>query len=128
MTTNHAERLDDALFRPSRVDMKIKFELTSSSMIVSLFRNIFSTAEGGEQVEEINMGFEQQACNEGQDEKYEEQIIELSHQFAALVPADTFSPAEVQGFLLEHKRFPERAVEHAVEWVTKRATSKMQKE
>ncbi|PVH69539.1 hypothetical protein DL98DRAFT_554398 [Cadophora sp. DSE1049] len=127
MTTNHAERLDDALTRPGRVDMKIKFELASSSMIESLFRNIFSTAEGGGQVEEMNMGFEEQACNEGQDEKYEEKIIELSHEFAALVPADTFSPAEVQGFLLEHKRFPERAVAHAVEWVTKR-TLKMRKE
>jgi chaperone BCS1 len=96
-------------------------------MIVSLFRNIFSTAEGGEQVEEMRTGFEEQACNEGQNEKYEERIIELSHEFAALVPADTFSPAEVQGFLLEHKRFPERAVAHAVEWVTKR-TLKMRKE
>jgi chaperone BCS1 len=127
MTTNHAERLDDALIRPSRVDMRIKFELASSPMIESLFYNIFSTAEGGGQVEEMNMGFEEQACNEGQDEKYEEKIIKLSYEFAALIPADTFSPAEVQGFLLEHKRFPDRAVEQAVEWVTKRATSKMRK-
>jgi chaperone BCS1 len=127
MTTNHAERLDDALIRPGRVDMKIKFELASSSMIVSLFRNIFSTAERGEHVEEMNIGFEEQACNEGKDEKYEEKIIELSQEFAALVPADTCSPAEVQGFLLEHKRFPERAVAHAAEWVTKR-TLKMREE
>jgi hypothetical protein len=75
----------------------------------------------------MNMGFEEQAYNEGQDDKYEEKIIELSHEFAALVPADTFSPAEVQGLLLEHKRFPERAVAHAAEWVTKR-TLKMRKE
>ncbi len=129
MTTNHAERLDDALIRPGRVDMRIKFELASSPMIESLFCNIFSTAEGGLLVEEMSMGFGEQAYNEGQDEKYEEKIIELSHEFAALIPADTFSPAEVQGFLLEHKRFPERAVEQAVEWVTKRATSKkMRKE
>jgi chaperone BCS1 len=96
-------------------------------MIESLFCNIFSTAEGGVQVEEMNIGFEEQACNEGQDEKYEAKIIKLSHEFAGLIPADTFSPAEVQGFLLEHNRFPERAVEQAVEWVTKRATSKMRK-
>jgi chaperone BCS1 len=80
MTTNHAERLDDALIRPGRVDMRIKFELASSPMIKSLFCNIFSRAEGGGQVEEMNMGSEEQACNEGQDEKYEEKIIELSHE------------------------------------------------
>lgn len=63
MTTNHAERLDDALIRPGRVDMRIKFELASSPMIESLFCNIFSTAEGGLLVEEMNMGFGEQAFN-----------------------------------------------------------------
>ena len=71
--------------------MKIKFELASSLMIESLFRNIFSTAAGGGQVEEMNMGFEEPAYNEGQDKKFEEKIIELWHEFAALVPADSFS-------------------------------------
>jgi chaperone BCS1 len=98
MTTNHAERLDDALIRPGRVDMRIKFELASSLMIESLFCNIVSMTEGGVLVEEMNIGFEEQAYNEGQDKKYEEKIIELSHESAALIPAETFSPAEVQRF------------------------------
>lgn len=63
MTTNYAERLDDVLIRPGRVDIRIKFELTSSPMIESLFCNIFSTAEGGLLVEEMNMGFGEQAFN-----------------------------------------------------------------
>jgi hypothetical protein len=64
-------------------------------MIESLFFNIFSTAKGGLLVEEMNMGFGEQAYKEGQDEKYEEKIIELPHEFAALIPADIFSPAGV---------------------------------
>jgi len=39
--------LDDALIRPGRVDMKIKFDLASSSMIMSLFYSVFATLEEG---------------------------------------------------------------------------------
>jgi chaperone BCS1 len=137
MTTNHAEKLDHALIRPGRVDMKIKFDLASSSMIKSLFHNIFATLEGDipEVIttckvgprEQMNVEFEEQkcinqACKEERDEKYEDKINRLSHEFAGLVPADTFSPAEVQGFLLEHKRFPERAVAHVMKWVAKKVS------
>ena len=135
MTTNHAEKLDGALIRPGRVDMKVKFDLASSLMIVSLFRNIFASLEGDipesmmtgrvELLERMDKEFEEQkykkqVFDEERDD-YEERIDRLAYEFAVLVPADTFSPAEIQGFLLEHKKFPERAVTRALEWVARRA-------
>jgi chaperone BCS1 len=41
MTTNHPERLDDALMRPGRVDMKVEFQLTDSKMMTQLFYLVF---------------------------------------------------------------------------------------
>jgi chaperone BCS1 len=46
MTTNHVEKLDEALIRPGRVDMMIKFDLASTDMIMTIFRTIFATIEG----------------------------------------------------------------------------------
>jgi chaperone BCS1 len=43
-------------------------------------------------------------------------IDSLSKVFAERIPIDTFSPAEIQGFLLKHKRNPEEAVKVAAEW------------
>jgi chaperone BCS1 len=110
--------------------MKIKF----SSMIMSLLRNIFATLEEDipdaittskvGPLKEMNLGFAKQKCNnqtynKEQDKKYGKKFNRLSQEFANLIPADTFSPAEVQGFLLEHKRFPKQAVAHAIEWIAK---------
>lgn len=44
MTTNHIEKLDDALIRPGRVDMTIKFDLATNEMMKTIFRAIFATS------------------------------------------------------------------------------------
>lgn len=45
------------------------------------------------------------------------EIESLGIRFAEEVPADTFTPAEIQGYLLKHKRDPEEAVQEAAAWV-----------
>ncbi|KAK1989996.1 hypothetical protein LX36DRAFT_741273 [Colletotrichum falcatum] len=45
ITTNHIEHLDNALIQPSRVNKKIKFQLTSSNVITKLFHTVFKQSK-----------------------------------------------------------------------------------
>lgn len=46
MTTNHIDKLDEALIRPGRVDMMIEFHLATTQQLVQIFESIFATMEG----------------------------------------------------------------------------------
>lgn len=46
MTTNHPEKLDDALLRPGRVDLTVAFGYADTPTLVELFRAIYTTMEG----------------------------------------------------------------------------------
>jgi chaperone BCS1 len=45
-----------------------------------------------------------------------EKLKAMAEQFAEQIPEDTFSPAEIQGFLLNKKKEPSRAVNEVAEW------------
>ncbi len=52
MTTNHKERLDPALIRPGRVDVKFEYGYATSSMIRELFVLFYPVeGEGGDETE-----------------------------------------------------------------------------
>ncbi len=53
--------------------------------------------------------------------------MKLSEEFANLIPTMTFSPAEIQGYLLKHKRQPELAIQGAEAWVEKMKEEKKKK-
>jgi mitochondrial chaperone BCS1 len=71
MTTNHIERLDDALIRPGRVDRKVEFQLADKDTVTRLFRIVFTQSESDETVER------------------------LAADFIAKIPELEFSPAEI---------------------------------
>lgn len=45
-----------------------------------------------------------------------EELNELATEFAELIPEETFSPAEVQSFLITRKKRPRQAMRDAVSW------------
>lgn len=145
MTTNHIDKLDDALIRPGRVDMMVKFDLANSLMIQTIFRGIYATLEGdvpaslsrqiirgpkkrgtlskqAQAVEDERQRKEEELLEKIALEKKkieEEKVERLSIEIATKIPTMTFSPAEIQGYLLKHKRAPEVAVREAEAWVQK---------
>ncbi|KAJ5157698.1 uncharacterized protein N7482_008798 [Penicillium canariense] len=147
MTTNHPEKLDDALLRAGRVDMHIEFRRAVSEDIEKLYRSIYSVSKDdrthpssrrGENGSTTTMqnGSADHPNNpkgvEGEDEENTDnkpnglrgrqnelrsRIATLAKEFASLVPSGEFSPAEIQGYLLKHKTHPERAIKEVAEWV-----------
>lgn len=145
MTTNHIDKLDDALIRPGRVDMQVKFDLANVHMIKTIFHNIYATLEGDvpptlskKIIRGPKMGAslsKKEQAAEDERRKKEEEIAEkaeaakkksdeekvkkLAEEITKRIPTMTFSPAEIQGYLLKHKRAPEAAVRDAEAWVKK---------
>ncbi|KAJ6263769.1 Paraplegin [Drechslerella dactyloides] len=117
MTTNRRESLDAALIRPGRVDMEIEFGRANNEVLEQIFIQLYS----GKKQQMSSLALEQE------EKKSEKQIVEeaakkqeieeLAKKFAEMVPEGTFTPAEVQNFLLPRKRDPKLAIEELPEWL-----------
>lgn len=120
MTTNHLENLDKALIRPGRVDMMVEFGLADTDMTAAIFRAIFAHLEGDEDVPPPGPDANPAAEEEERGKKRaaeDARIDALAVEFAARIPALEFSPAELQGHLMRHKRSPQAAIDAAEAFV-----------
>jgi chaperone BCS1 len=146
MTTNHPERLDEALIRPGRVDMKVGFTMASRNQIRKLFTRMYSddvlhgaAPKPRGQLSSppgAKLGFgaakplprasvlaadgtlTPPATPEEKPEA-EMELEEIAARFADLLPEATFTPAEIQGFLLTRKKEPRRALVEVEAWKDK---------
>lgn len=111
MTTNHAERLDAALIRPGRVDIKLELGYTNKDINARLFCALFMRDD---------------TLPDGSRQGDEATLRKLMTEFANKMPEQEFSPAEIQSFLLEYRRSPHMAVENVQEWVVRTREAKRQ--
>ncbi|KAF4336437.1 mitochondrial chaperone BCS1 [Fusarium beomiforme] len=134
MTTNHLEKLDKALIRPGRVDMIVEFGRADAGMSASIFRAIYAPYEGedtpinGTEILDPEEAQKQAALAEKTRQETIERVNALADKFAAKVPELEFSPAEIQGLLLKHKRNPEAVIDAVDDWVIETRKEKKQKE
>lgn len=150
MTTNHPEKLDDALIRPGRVDMQVEFSLATHEQMHDIFIRMYSpdknvhtapsarskTANGSAKA--TANGAPKTAGNEKVAPKLpftavypvlsKDELCRLADDFAAQLPQDKLSPAEIQNFLLTRKKEPGRALEEVSEWSRALLEAKEKKE
>ncbi|KAK5128052.1 hypothetical protein LTR85_005169 [Meristemomyces frigidus] len=100
MTSNTPDNLDEALIRRGRVDQRILFGPASKEVLIRLFEHIFYKS-----AEEV-------VGDEAPGDK--DEISKLAKTFAASFPERTFTPAEVQGYLLDRRADPGKAISEAV--------------
>ena len=105
MTSNFAETLDKALVRPGRIDRSVFLGNISPRSAELMFLRMF--APNGDKFTD------DEPC--GGREK--SQLAELALRFSAAIPDNTFSPAQLQGYLLTHREAPVQAVENIEAWV-----------
>ena len=131
MTTNHIEKLDKALIRPGRVDMMVKFDRADRDMMEALFKSIFATLEGDSLLlrssskrRDSSLSASEKDTRKAEEERKAALLYAQAKEFAASVPELMFSPAELQGYLLKHKRDPIGAVEGVKDWVAETNAAK----
>ncbi|KAE8329808.1 BCS1 N terminal-domain-containing protein [Aspergillus sergii] len=143
MTTNHQENLDPALIRPGRVDYQIEFKLANRNLMMQMFQNLFrdvlpsidshledsetdallltSTAEKVPLLPAADHAL-------SRPESPEVDMEQLAATFAEKIPELTFSPAEIQGYLLCHKSSPLDAIAHVESWGERTLEEKKKKD
>lgn len=127
MTTNKPESLDEALIRPGRVDMQVGFMNASSTQASELFHRMYEASR--QKAKTMSITASLLKFKDHDDEKQTllnkneildvtaEELREIAQEFGKLIPQDTFSPAEIQGFLLKRKKSPRKALEDAGPWI-----------
>ncbi len=137
MTTNHPEKLDEALIRPGRVDMVVEFTMATKSQIQELFVRMYSPdipqamkpatkrnlrhAVSPDANEKMN---NKEIYTDGGDSRGTGRqsvmplvkLQDIAVEFAKRLPEGKFTPAEVQGFLLTRKKEPTRALAEVDGW------------
>ncbi|OMP85261.1 putative mitochondrial chaperone BCS1-B [Diplodia seriata] len=151
MTTNHPEKLDDALIRPGRVDMQVEFSLATHEQMRDIFIRMYSP-DGESQPTQtvrrrlINNAHSKPGLNGASKAPVNEKVIpklpmsttlpalskdelcRMAEKFMGHMPEGKLSPAEVQNFLLTRKKEPERALEEVGGWCKALLEAKEKKE
>lgn len=121
MTTNKPHDLDDALVRAGRISVRVEFKNASKKQAEEIFLRMYVDLPNGSSGE-----FGEKESSIGNDEKKDNLVLPgdeetihlraLSKDFASQIPDHEFSPADLQDYLLVHKKDAEKAVENLPRW------------
>ncbi|KAL2048930.1 hypothetical protein ABVK25_010783 [Lepraria finkii] len=143
MTSNFPDRLDEALIRPGRIDVQVAFKNATRPQIHEIFVRMYSPDISTKPASNIRQAVHKLDCHSTGDStpsdkatseinKEETPAIlpqsipaassaapkleEIATEFANLFDEETFTPAEIQGFLLTKKEDPVEALKEGPAW------------
>jgi chaperone BCS1 len=105
MTSNFAEKLDKALVRPGRVDRMIYLGQISQRSSELMFLRMFGPDANGAAPADRTVQLP------------EDQLQKLALDFSKSIRDDVFTPAQVQGYLLNYRDSPLDAAANVETWV-----------
>lgn len=142
MTTNKPEALDEALIRPGRVDVQVAFKNATSQQASELFFRMYEEVSPRQPVRDDGAACKKAAAAEKDDVADRpatntapsrtrqggvvtvDQVRAIAAKFGEQIPDGALSPAEIQGFLLNRKKDPRKALEDVTGWVEALITQK----
>ena len=105
MTSNIADNLDSALVRPGRIDRMIFLGNISQNSAEKMFLRMYTPDRS-----------HKSALADTNHEVSEEDLQKLASEFGGKIPENTFTPAQLQGFLLDHRNAPVGAIAQFSVW------------
>ncbi|KAI3326290.1 P-loop containing nucleoside triphosphate hydrolase protein [Xylariaceae sp. AK1471] len=116
MTTNKPERLDSALVRPGRVDMKVMLGNISRKSAEQMFVRMFTPdIESSPLVAKDE--YDETGSNGKSSSLNFETLQKHALEFSMHIPDDTFTPSQLQGFFQLHLDSATEAVVNVSSWV-----------
>jgi chaperone BCS1 len=104
LTTNAPDSLDEALYRPGRIDTQVYLGFADQVTAGITFTRIFGSDK---QVKESQKA-----------------VRKLGGEFGRLVPSDFFTPAEIQKFCMNRRGQPQKAVDEFPGYIDEKRTRK----
>ncbi|KAK4949338.1 hypothetical protein LTR10_011956 [Elasticomyces elasticus] len=99
ISSNHPNTLDEALIRRGRIDQRFHFGRASKDVAAKLFMQVFLKSKEELLDDELPQN--------------EATVVYMAGQFAQQLAEYTFTPAEVQGYLIDHRADAAKAVREA---------------
>ncbi|WWC90363.1 uncharacterized protein L201_005296 [Kwoniella dendrophila CBS 6074] len=117
-TTNWKDKIDAALSRPGRCDVWIEFTHATQdqarALFLHFFRTDFRTLTPSKQVTVASKSEKAVALPTSTSSV---ELLSLADRFAAAIPEHKVSTSALQGYLIRHKRNPQKAVDDVEAWV-----------
>lgn len=128
MTSNQPQDLDDALVRAGRISVRVKFDNATRTQACEIFRRMYRDPA---EAKPTNSSLPPPGSEKGTataEASDQAEIEAFAEQFADRLPELEFSPADLQDYLLMHKKSPAKAVEGLDSWIEKTRKEKSKKE